>query len=134
MKMSHEDKLPGGLADNKIPSDFKEKDLAQGIEVELEHTDTKNLAQEITMDHLSEDPEYYKKLEKMEKPNKKKASIDEKTGENINAPVKSYITHPNQRFEVGDHVVMIDPEEPEVKGEVLGHVAEDRVLVKWPNT
>jgi len=62
----HEDEIPGGLADKKKPSDFDPKQLAKGIKVELEHTDDRNLAQEISMDHLTEDPDYYSKLEKME--------------------------------------------------------------------
>jgi hypothetical protein len=61
-----EDKLPGGLADKKKPEDFDPKALAKGIKTELEHTEDRSLAQEIAMDHLVEDPDYYDKLEKME--------------------------------------------------------------------
>lgn len=66
----HKDKLPGGLADKKDPKDFDQKQLAKGIKVELEHTSDETLAQEIAMDHLTEDPMYYEKLEKMEKAKK----------------------------------------------------------------
>jgi hypothetical protein len=58
--------LAGGLADKCNPEDFNPKALAKGIKVELEHTDDKDLAKEITMDHLTEDPNYYDKLEKVE--------------------------------------------------------------------
>jgi hypothetical protein len=58
--------LAGGLADKKNPADFDQKALAKGIKVELEHTDDKDLAKEIAMDHLTEDPNYYNKLEKIE--------------------------------------------------------------------
>lgn len=61
------DLLPGGLADHKSPKDFNPKSLAQGKKVEREHTATPQLAREIAMDHLTEDPDYYRKLEKMEK-------------------------------------------------------------------
>ena len=61
------DQLPGGLADNKCPSDFNSKDLKEGIKVELEHTSDKKLATEIAMDHLFEDVNYYKKLKIIEK-------------------------------------------------------------------
>jgi len=61
-----EDKIPGGLADTKKPSDFPSSVLARGVRVELEHTTSKAIATEIAMDHLMEDPEYYDKLEKME--------------------------------------------------------------------
>lgn len=61
------DALPGGLADKKTPKDFGPKALAKGIEVELEHTSDIDLATEIAMDHLTEDPKYYTKLAKMER-------------------------------------------------------------------
>jgi hypothetical protein len=40
--------------------------LTKGIKVELEHTNNKSKAEEIAMDHLSEDPKYYDKLKKVE--------------------------------------------------------------------
>ena len=63
-----EDKIPGGLADEKTTKDFDQKALQKGIKVEMEHTDSKETAQEIAMDHLTEDPKYYDKLQKMEAP------------------------------------------------------------------
>jgi hypothetical protein len=63
----HEDKLSGGLADEKMPEDFDQDQLAKGLTAELEHTDDKALALEIAMDHLVEDSKYYDKLEMMEK-------------------------------------------------------------------
>jgi len=60
------DHLPGGLADNKKPQDFDPKALAQGQKVESEHTSRPEIAEEISMDHLTEDPHYYTKLRKME--------------------------------------------------------------------
>lgn len=67
MKRSSADKIPGGLADKKLPKDFDAKQLAKGIKVEMEHTDDKDLAREIAMDHLTEIPDYYDRLEVMEK-------------------------------------------------------------------
>ena len=61
-----EDKIPGGLADRSKPEDFDKEQLDAGTEVEMEHTKDLKLAQEIAMDHLAEDPDYYKKLKKME--------------------------------------------------------------------
>jgi hypothetical protein len=58
------DKMPGGLADKKKPSDFDKSQLEKGISTELEHTKDKKRATEIAMDHLSEDPKYYDKLKK----------------------------------------------------------------------
>lgn len=63
-KSEHEDKLPGGLADKKKPSDFDQEELKAGIAHEKEHTNDETLAQEIAMDHLTEDPHYYSKLKK----------------------------------------------------------------------
>ena len=61
------DRIPGGLADKKKPSDFDPKQLAKGIKVEMEHTDDPGMAREIAMDHLAEDDSYYDKLEVMER-------------------------------------------------------------------
>jgi len=70
--------LPGGLAKGKKPGDYDTDQLAMGIEVEVEHTDDPDVAQEIAMDHLQEIPDYYTRLEKMEekaeKEMKRKAS------------------------------------------------------------
>ena len=38
--------------------------LDKGIKVELEHTSERNIARKIALDHISEDPHYYNKLEK----------------------------------------------------------------------
>lgn len=60
-------RIKGGLADNSKPSEFDNNQLKKGIKIELEHTNDKDLAKEIAMDHLKEDPKYYDKLEKIEK-------------------------------------------------------------------
>lgn len=54
--------IPGGLAETFSPKDFNKEDLEEGIQEELEHTSSKAVAEEIAMDHLVEDPQYYKKL------------------------------------------------------------------------
>jgi 8-oxo-dGTP pyrophosphatase MutT (NUDIX family) len=68
--------LEGGLADGKPDTAFKPKALAKGIETESEHTNKPQVAKEIAKDHLTEDGDYYDKLEKMEKT----AEIDVLTG------------------------------------------------------
>lgn len=60
------DRIPGGLGDKKVPSDFDKEQIQKGIKHELEHTDDPKLAREIAMDHLSEDPNYYDHLDDME--------------------------------------------------------------------
>jgi hypothetical protein len=56
------DKIHGGRADKAKSEDFDHAELAKGIKVEREHTDSDALAKEIAMDHLTEDPHYYTKL------------------------------------------------------------------------
>lgn len=43
------------------------RQLLKGIKVELEHTDNVAMAKEIALDHLNEFPDYYDRLEKVEK-------------------------------------------------------------------
>jgi tRNA U34 5-carboxymethylaminomethyl modifying GTPase MnmE/TrmE len=43
------------------------QELQKGMEVELEHTDDEDMADEIARDHLDELPDYYTRLAKMEK-------------------------------------------------------------------
>ena len=56
------DKIPGGKADSSDTSEFDQNQLAMGSKVEREHTSSDDLAREIAMDHLKEDPRYYTKL------------------------------------------------------------------------
>ena len=44
---------------------FDSHQLEIGTEVELEHTDDRNIAKEIAKDHLAECSTYYTRLEKM---------------------------------------------------------------------
>jgi hypothetical protein len=59
--------MPGGVADGKRPEDFDQQALEKGTRMEMEHTSDADVAREIAMDHLAEDPAYYDKLEEMEK-------------------------------------------------------------------
>jgi hypothetical protein len=61
------DKIPGGLSDKGPPKDVDPAQVEKGLRVEREHTSDPDIALEITYDHLTEDPKYYTKLEKMEK-------------------------------------------------------------------
>lgn len=62
-----EDQIKGGKADKRKPDDFDQHELSMGIEVELEHVNSREKAKEIAMDHLEEIPDYYTRLKKMEK-------------------------------------------------------------------
>jgi Protein of unknown function (DUF5661) len=63
--------LSGGIGDNTPDSDFNPSSLSQGMGVEKEHTSSPAMAKEIAKDHLSEDPDYYKKLKLIEGKGKK---------------------------------------------------------------
>jgi len=60
------EKLKGGKGDNKPDSDFDPEQLSKGVsDEEGEHTPDKDIAKEIAKDHLSKDPDYYKKQKKL---------------------------------------------------------------------
>ena len=73
--------IKGGKADKMSLQDIADKfnvsvekiksQLNKGIKTEMEHTKDKEKATEIAMDHLTELPDYYDKLEKMEKDSEK---------------------------------------------------------------
>ena len=65
--MPYPEKIKGGLSSGKEISDFDPKALAMGTKVEFEHTTDIDIAREIAMDHLTEDPKYYIKLKQIEK-------------------------------------------------------------------
>jgi hypothetical protein len=64
--IAKQDLLPGGIADRLRPEDFDQEALAIGTQIEFEHTKDLEIAREIAMDHLAEDPDYYQKLSEME--------------------------------------------------------------------
>jgi len=57
-----------GLADleDTEDEDVDPEQLAKGIEIEMEHTKDPEVAKEIALDHLTEIPDYYNRLEEME--------------------------------------------------------------------
>jgi hypothetical protein len=61
------EKIQGGLASGKSEESFPPKKVRAGAKVEREHTPDTQIAKEIAMDHLTEDPRYYDKLKKIEK-------------------------------------------------------------------
>ncbi len=79
VKPFREDKIAGGLAKGLTLNDIAEKhgvsvdvmvaEFKKGIAVEMEHTTDRQVAKEIALDHLFEDPKYYTKLSSVEKQN-----------------------------------------------------------------
>lgn len=86
-------KIKGGLSDNMSKKDiadkFKvtiqkiDKQIKMGTDIEMEHVKSRKLAKEIAMDNLVEVPDYYTRLEKMEKEAKKRWNVKESRKENI---------------------------------------------------
>ena len=64
---NHKEQIPGGKAEGKQPRDYPKDQVDKGISVEYEHTNDKNISQEIAMDHLEEFDDYYTGLDEMEK-------------------------------------------------------------------
>lgn len=87
-------KIKGGKADKMTAKDIADKfklpvskinaQITKGVKIEMEHTDNKERATEIAMDHISEFPDYYDRLEKMEKAAEKDL---EKTNEGIKSSI-----------------------------------------------
>lgn len=48
-------------------SEYDQKELERGADVEMEHTTSRKIARSIAANHLDEDPLYYDKLAKVEK-------------------------------------------------------------------
>jgi len=57
---------------HNLSVDYIEKQIDKGKKVEMEHTKNEEEAEEIARDHLWEFPDYYDRLDKMEKQAKKK--------------------------------------------------------------
>jgi predicted GNAT family acetyltransferase len=95
----NEDKLKGGKADKMSVKDIAKKfnvtvakinkEIEMGIKIEREHTNSNKLAKEISMDHLSEIPDYYTRLKKMEKEGEKHWK---KRTKKVDESIKDYIT------------------------------------------
>jgi len=59
--------IPGGKADGQPDDKYDKKQIEMGMEIEKEHTDDPDIAKDISKDHLEEIPDYYTRLDKMEK-------------------------------------------------------------------
>jgi len=62
------------------------------------------------------------------------SKIDVKSG--YSEPLRLFDTHPNRRFATGDKVMFAgglnSVESVHVVGRVIGHIAEDRLMIRWP--
>jgi hypothetical protein len=104
------DKIPGGLAKGLSLNDIAEKhgvsvdimvaEFKKGIAVEMEHTTDREVAKEITLDHLFEDPKYYDKLAKVEE------YVDDKGVEHVGAALPQTEEEPIE--EAFKHIIHVD--------------------------
>lgn len=58
------EQLSGGKADGMPDSKYIKAELKKGISHELEHVKNREMAKEISKDHLEENPKYYSLLDK----------------------------------------------------------------------
>lgn len=68
-KLESKEEINGGKAEGMTTKDLAkkhdvsvkdiEKEIKVGVEIEMEHTDSKKIAKEIAMDHIAEFPDYY---------------------------------------------------------------------------
>ena len=56
--MKWKEKIPGGKADGKKPTDYDSDDVNIGSKVQQEHSPDIDTEEEITIDHLEEFPDY----------------------------------------------------------------------------
>ena len=68
--------IPNCRSKGHGPSEFNKRSLATGTRHEMEHTTSKRMARRIAMDHLIEDPAYYRKLARMERGNPGRRTMD----------------------------------------------------------
>lgn len=80
--------IPGGKQEQeqRDPKSFDPKSIQQGMKVEREHSPRPAIQKQIAMDHLTEDPQYYRKLKKMEK----KADVYEQVKKKVTQKIKEH--------------------------------------------
>lgn len=62
MALTYKEFINGGKGSGKDFDDLDSDELTVGIEVEMEHTLSRDIAREIASDHLAENPKYYSNL------------------------------------------------------------------------
>lgn len=71
--------------------------IQKGIKIEMEHTNDKEKAREIATDHISEFPDYYDRLGKMEKKAEKQWELNESTKSLIKRLIRENINNPKKK-------------------------------------
>ena len=99
--------IKGGKADKMTAKDIAKKfnvslekieaQIKKGVEIEKEHTNDKEKATEIAMDHVTEFPDYYDRIEKMEKDAKEKWEVNESTKSMIKRLIRENINNTKKK-------------------------------------
>jgi len=130
LKKQFKEKIIGGLASGKDISSFDAESIKKGINIELEHTDDIDIAAEIAMDHLSEDPKYYDKLAKMEKGvYEMKIKIKKQIlNEELSTAAPDFTGTPDNEGEMAkSQMIKVN----EYSGELLNMMTDDMQLPSW---
>ena len=77
--------------------DHLRSQLNKGIKVEMEHTEDKEIAKEIAMDHLYEDPNYYNKLSKIHREGEKVEATEATTSASSGSYETPAFVAPNKK-------------------------------------
>jgi len=118
-----EDSIPGGLAKGMNLNDIAEKhgvsvdvlvaEFKKGIQTEMEHTTDREMAKEITLDHLFEDPQYYTKLATVEE------YVDDKGVEHVAAALPQTEEEPLKEATANANILGIDFNINETDGDIM---------------
>ena len=111
-----------------VDADYIEKQLEKGIKVEHEHTSKLAVARRIALAHLGEDPDYYKKLTKIEK---KKINEDRVTNRPLYSRLSTVLSDPGMlKRTFQKRKTMSDEEIGKTLGDALGTEPYDRTMLK----
>lgn len=117
------------MIDDKDPNEFDARQILKGIEVEMEHTSDPRQAVEIAMDHLTEIPDYYDRLEDTEG-EEDVVDIEDNSDASADAlldPSSHWIDHYSPK-KLGDEM---DGEEKKKIGEEESY--DERMLKRYEN-
>lgn len=102
LNINEDDECPDttGEADKKEISakDVHPEELMMGIKVEMEHTQDKQLAKQIALDHLAELPDYYSRLKKMEKKGKEEINEEDEKKKDKKKPQGKQVKHTETKW------------------------------------
>lgn len=92
--MAWKERIPGGKAKGMKPSDFDPVALAKGVNEEVKEHGDFEIAMEVAMDHLAEDPNYYGRTKKRRARKKVKKAVKKiRNTQKINQFIRDEFRH-----------------------------------------